>query len=110
MSGKSAAMERYATDRVPTRFRRIRPAGPLPVATAVRLVANGQHGATGMRHDLVGRRNRQMSCRARHTLLPPHTQNDEVGFSLIGEFQNLLRGIATFYKILSFAPGSGFRG
>src|SRR6266852_1488946 len=108
MSGKSAAMERYATDRVPARFRRIRPAGPLPVATAVRLVANGQHGATGMRHDLVGRRDRQMSCRARHTFLSSHTQNDEIGFSLTSKFQNLLCGIAAFHEVLGLAPGSGF--
>jgi hypothetical protein len=76
---------KVAADRSSEGIGRIRP-GPLSIASGAQLMADGQHGASGVRYDPVSRRDRQVRCRAGHAFFRSDAQNDQIGFSSVGEF------------------------
>jgi hypothetical protein len=80
-------------------------AANLPGST--RLVPNREDGARCVRHDFVRCRHWQVSRSARYALLWAHAENDEIRFSHLGEFENLLCGISALHEALRLAERSG---
>jgi hypothetical protein len=74
---------------------------------AEQLVTNGKNWASRVCHDPVRCREGKVRCRARYAFVLSSSKNDEVRFSQLGEFQNLLGGVPLHDLIFGIAPQLG---